>query len=201
MLRKNYRDETHPDSSASQRVNNNRRRADGPDSNTHHDYSENDTGSNFFSEKEPLDFIVMLLETFVDEDNVNFVFEYLPGQDLYWVLVNENNLQMGKQQRRRDWVLFYCAEILCALDTLHSRHIIYRDMKPDNIMIDYEGHIKLIDFGFSKRLSERSNFRTKTNCGTIGYTAPEILLGLTSGYSFQVDIWSFGILLAELLSG
>lgn len=126
----------------------------------------------------------MLLETFVDEDNVNFVFEYLPGQDLYWVLVNENNLQMGKQQRRRDWVLFYCAEILCALDTLHSRHIIYRDMKPDNIMIDYEGHIKLIDFGFAKKLSERSNYRTKTNCGTIGYTAPEILLGLTTGYSF-----------------
>ena len=97
----------------------------------------------------------MLFETFVDEDNVNFVFEYLPGQDLYWVLINENNLQLGKQQRRRDWVLFYCAEILCALNTLHTRHIIYRDMKPDNIMIDYEGHIKLIDFGFSKRLSER----------------------------------------------
>ena len=108
-----------------------------------------------YVDKEPLDFIVMLFETFVDEDNVNFVFEYLPGQDLYWVLINENNLQLGKQQRRRDWVLFYCAEILCALNTLHTRHIIYRDMKPDNIMIDYEGHIKLIDFGFSKRLSER----------------------------------------------
>jgi len=94
MLRKSYRDETHPDSSASQRVG--KRRADGPDSNTH-DYSDNDTGSNFYSEKEPLDFIVMMLETFVDEENVNFVFEYLPGQDLYWVLVNENNLQMGKQ--------------------------------------------------------------------------------------------------------
>lgn len=68
-------------------------------------------------------------------------------------------------------------------------------------MIDYEGHIKLIDFGFSKRLIERTNFRTKTNCGTIGYTAPEILMGLTAGYSFGIDIWSFGILLAELLSG
>ena len=46
-------------------------------------------------------------------------------------------------------------------------------------MLDYEGHIKLIDFGFAKQLSERNQFRTKTNCGTIGYTAPEILLGLT----------------------
>lgn len=57
----------------------------------------------------------MLLETFVDDENVNFVFEYLPGQDLYWVLINENNLKMGAVTRRRDWVLFYCAEILCAL--------------------------------------------------------------------------------------
>ena len=86
--------------------------------------------------------------------------------------------------RRRDWVLFYCAEILCALDTLHMRKIIYRDMKPDNVMIDYDGHIKLIDFGFSKKLIERNDFRTKTNCGTIGYTAPEILLASTQGYSF-----------------
>lgn len=144
---------------------------------------------------------MMLHETFMDEDNINFVFEYLPGQDLFWVLTNEHNLNLGKDCRRRDWVLFYCAEILCALETLHSRHIIYRDMKPDNVMIDYEGHIKLIDFGFAKRLYERQNYRTKTNCGTIGYTAPEILRGTSQGYSFSVDLWSFGIMIAELLSG
>lgn len=74
-------------------------------------------------------------------------------------------------------------------------------MKPENAMIDSEGHVKLIDFGFAKQLSSRTNFRTRTNCGTIGYTAPEILLGLTQGYSFQVDVWSFGILIAEMLSG
>ena len=98
---------------------------------------------------------MMLYETFVDEDNVNFVFEYLPGQDLFWILSNEHNLKLGENQRRKDWVLFYCAEILCAIDTLHSRNIIYRDMKPDNVMIDYEGHIKLIDFGFAKQLAGR----------------------------------------------
>ena len=98
-------------------------------------------------------------------------------------------------------MLFYSAEILCALETLHTRHIIYRDMKPDNVMIDYDGHIRLIDFGFAKKLFERSSYKTRTNCGTIGYTAPEILLGLNTGYSFQVDIWSFGIMIAELLSG
>ena len=52
-------------------------------------------------------------------------------------------------------------------------------MKPENVMIDSDGHIKLIDFGFAKQLDARNNFRTKTNCGTIGYTAPEILIGLT----------------------
>ena len=120
-----------------------------------------------FAGKEPLDFIVMLLETFVDADNVNFVFEYLPGQDLFWVLSNEGNLNLGKKgeegkeskeskdKARRAWVLFYCAEILCALETLHTREIIYRDLKPDNVMIDYEGHVKLIDFGFAKLLNER----------------------------------------------
>eukprot|EP00353_Schmidingerella_taraikaensis_P010032 CAMPEP_0185574492 /NCGR_PEP_ID=MMETSP0434-20130131/5946_1 /TAXON_ID=626734 ORGANISM="Favella taraikaensis, Strain Fe Narragansett Bay" /NCGR_SAMPLE_ID=MMETSP0434 /ASSEMBLY_ACC=CAM_ASM_000379 /LENGTH=498 /DNA_ID=CAMNT_0028191095 /DNA_START=2150 /DNA_END=3646 /DNA_ORIENTATION=+ len=165
------------------------------------DSSVEGTSMSVSENKEPLDFIMKLKETFVDEENVNFVFEYLPGQDLFWILSNEHNLNLGKDRKRKDWVLFYGAEILCALDTLHSRHIIYRDMKPDNVMIDYEGHIKLIDFGFAKQLCERNNFRTRTNCGTIGYTSPEILLGLTQGYSFSVDIWSFGILLAELLSG
>jgi len=74
-------------------------------------------------------------------------------------------------------------------------------MKPDNVMIDNTGHVKLIDFGFAKKLYKQNNFRTSTNCGTIGYTAPEVLGGISSGYSFQADLWSFGIMLAELLSG
>ena len=70
-------------------------------------------------------------------------------------------------------------------------------------MIDKTGHIKIIDFGFAKKLTNQNNknFRTYTNCGTIGYTAPEILTGISAGYSFPVDVWSFGILLAELLAG
>lgn len=158
---------------------------------------------NLFGPSHPkqLDFIVQLYETFTDEENINFVFEFLQGQDLFWVLQNEHNLFLGKQKNcRRAWVSFYTAELLVALETLHSRKIVYRDLKPDNVMIDGEGHIKLIDFGFAKRLSEHTNWRTTTNCGTLGYTAPEVISGQT-GYSFSADLWSFGILLTELLTG
>jgi serine/threonine protein kinase len=61
--------------------------------------------------------------------------------------------------------------------------------------------IKMIDFGFAKILSPYNSYRTTTNCGTVGYTAPEILLGMKEGYSLQVDIWSFGILLCDLIQG
>jgi protein kinase A len=86
------------------------------------------------------------------------------------------------------------------LETLHKKHIIYRDLKPENVMIDKTGHIKMIDFGFAKQLCKKTNFRTSTSCGTIGYNAPELISG-ASGYSFPADIWSFGIVIAELLSG
>jgi serine/threonine protein kinase len=110
--------------------------------------------------------------------------------------LNRKTAVTGKQNK--DWTKFYAAEVLCALEMLHQEHIIYRDLKPDNIVVDKTGHIKLIDFGFSKCLSQGKNYRTYTNCGTLGYTAPEILLNVNSGYSFQADIWSFGIFLCEL---
>jgi len=66
-------------------------------------------------------------------------------------------------------------------------------------MIDVEGHVKLIDFGFAKQLSKNKDYRTSTNCGTVGYSAPELIVN--NGYSFEADIWSFGILLSELLAG
>lgn len=65
-------------------------------------------------------------------------------------------------------------------------------------MIDRNGMVKLIDFGFAKLLTQANNFRTTTNCGTVGYTAPEVLLGISIGYSFEADLWSFGILICEL---
>ena len=66
-------------------------------------------------------------------------------------------------------------------------------------MLDREGHIKLIDFGFSKRLNDLKNDRVRTNCGTPAYAAPEVLVG--AGYNYKTDIWSFGILICEMLGG
>jgi serine/threonine protein kinase len=82
---------------------------------------------------------------------------------------------------------------------LHRMKIIYRDLKPDNIMVNSDGHVKLIDFGFAKKL--KGEMRTLTNCGTLGYAAPEVVNGASVGYSFAADVWSFGIMLAELLLG
>jgi hypothetical protein len=85
MLRKNYKDPC-VESTASNRSKTKREEAES-------DHSDSD--SNTLASKEPLDFIVMLLETFVDHENINYVFEYLPGQDLFWILTNEHNLNLG----------------------------------------------------------------------------------------------------------
>lgn len=106
-------------------------------------------------------------------------------------------------------VVFYTAEVICALEFLHGNNrclynlilgqkILYRDLKPENIMLTSTGHIKLVDFGFSKQLTDQ-NLRTMTNCGTPAYTAPEVIKGF--GHSFEVDIWSLGVLICELING
>jgi protein kinase A len=78
-------------------------------------------------------------------------------------------------------------------------NIIYRDLKPENILLDKHGHVKLIDFGFAKQLRSIAKDRTNTNCGTPGYAAPEIMMGLS--YNYKVDIWSIGILICEMIGG
>jgi protein kinase A len=78
-------------------------------------------------------------------------------------------------------------------------NILYRDLKPENILIDGEGHVKLIDFGFAKQLKSITKDRAFTQCGTPGYSAPEVTMG--HGYNYKVDIWSFGILICEMIGG
>uniref|UniRef100_A0A3Q4HFM4 cGMP-dependent protein kinase n=1 Tax=Neolamprologus brichardi TaxID=32507 RepID=A0A3Q4HFM4_NEOBR len=84
-----------------------------------------------------------------------------------------------------------------AFEYLHRKGVLYRDLKPENLILDSEGYIKLVDFGFAKKI--RCGQKTWTFCGTPEYVAPEIILN--KGHNFSVDFWSLGILVFELLTG
>ena len=94
--------------------------------------------------------------------------EYCPGGDLGDYLETEDSFSEEK-------ALFYASEIVLAIEDLHKRGIIYRDLKPDNIVLDKDGHIRLADFGLSKEGMERSEFYTRSFCGSYAYLAPEMI--------------------------
>lgn len=100
-----------------------------------------------------------------------------------------------------DRVRHYVAEIVLALDQLHRRNIVYRDLTLENLLLDADGHIVLTDFGLCKRLgSERGTDRTYSYCGPIEYMAPE-MLATTAAHDIACDWWSLGVLTFELLVG
>ena len=92
---------------------------------------------------------------------------------------------------------FYVACIVCGLDHLHSRHIAWRDLKPENLLLDENGYLKVTDLGFACTL--RLGQRRRTMCGTTEYIAPEVVLKL--GHNMAVDWWALGVLIYELVAG
>jgi len=135
-------------------------------------------------------FFVRLYSTFQDERYLYMVMEYVPGGELFSYMKDISRFTISQAR-------FYITEILMALDTLHTHGIVYRDLKPENVLLDETGHVKLADFGFSKRLFGISI--TWTLCGTPEYLAPEIIRN--EGHGFEVDFWSLGVILYEMVVG
>ena len=160
-------------------------------------------------------FIMRQYATFHDESYLYFVFDYVDCGDLMDALILVAEVRQTprkwhecvKSNRKDDGVLmgmnddtakFYVASLVLALEFIHSQGIVYRDLKPENVMLDSNGYIKLADFGFAKELNSEDG-RTYTFCGTPGYVAPENILA--NGYNTSVDWWSLGVLSYVLLTG
>ncbi|KAE9419117.1 hypothetical protein Angca_004219, partial [Angiostrongylus cantonensis] len=135
-------------------------------------------------------FIVRLYKTFKDAEKLYMLMEPCLGGDV-WTAVKRRGRFNDESAR------FYCAAALEAFQCLHDRNVIYRDLKPENMLLDKNGYPKLVDFGFAKRLGTEG--RTWTFCGTAEYVPPEIILN--KGHDRAVDLWALGIFMYELLSG
>ena len=114
--------------------------------------------------------------------------EYAIGGELFSYLRKAGRFSLADTK-------FYACEIVLAIEYLHSHNIVYRDLKPENLLLDARGHIKITDFGFSKIVHDR----TWTVCGTPEYLAPEIIQN--SGHGKAVDWWALGVLIFEMLAG
>ena len=126
--------------------------------------------------------------TFQDNRYVFLLEEYVIGGEMF------SHLRRARRFTN-EMTRFYAAEITLALEYLHNLNIIYRDLKPENLLLDHNGHIKIADFGFAKIVPDR----TWTLCGTPEYLAPEIIQ--SRGHGRAVDWWALGILIFEMLAG
>lgn len=134
-------------------------------------------------------FIAAYRGAFQDPTHLYIALEYVPGGELYRLLQRKMTFSYEE-------TLFYAAEVLCALSHLHRRNTLYRDLKPENVLLSALGHVKLVDFGAARVLADQP---ASTMCGTPEYMAPEMVT--QANYTFPCDLWSLGILIYEMAVG
>jgi len=134
-------------------------------------------------------FLINLVSTFQDRYEVYMVLELALGGELFSLLHERGRFDEPTAR-------FYAANVTCAFEYLHDKSIAYRDLKPENLLLDSVGYLKICDFGFAKKVSLE---RTFTLCGTPEYLAPEIISN--QGHNTAVDWWATGILIFEMLTG
>lgn len=139
-------------------------------------------------------FVLNLKYAFHNESNLFLVFNMCSGGDLRYHLRDDNDERLSFEPKRAQ---FYAAEILLGLDHMHSNNIIYRDLKPNNILLDKDGHAKISDLGLTIEVYDGT--QCKHLAGTAGYWGPEIVS--KTGTFPMSDYWSFGVLIYEMLTG